>query len=113
LLPLAGQVLDDKTGLAIPAGKVTPGRIQAGATTAPPPQKNLLQQMLQPLARKSLLNGIMPYWQANSVENFANGHFALDFLPLTSQPAQRPARREGQPRVRRRPGAIGSYRSHP
>jgi protocatechuate 3,4-dioxygenase beta subunit len=89
LLPLAGQVLDDKTGLAIPAGKVTPGRIQAGATTAPPPQKNLLQQMLQPLARKSLLNGIMPYWQANSVENFANGHFALDFLPLTSQPVLR------------------------
>ncbi|EEF59347.1 carboxypeptidase regulatory-like domain-containing protein [Pedosphaera parvula] len=86
---LAGKVVDDKTGLALPVVRITPGRKPPIVSTGTPAPKPLLEQVLEPLKTKTIPWNERPYWQFNRKGSFTNSNFAVEFFPLTSSPILR------------------------
>jgi hypothetical protein len=90
---LAGRVLDDKTSQSITNFDVTPGYkppAMAMPRGARPGQKPLLNQMLQPFAKKpSVPYNERIYWQYSGTQSNLNGAFYMRFIPISSQPVLR------------------------
>jgi uncharacterized GH25 family protein len=85
---LVGKVVDDKTGDIIPVSKITPGRKPPVATTTPA-QKSVVQQMLEPLKKKSIPWNELPFWDYSHAETISNGNFVVEFIQMTSTPMLR------------------------
>lgn len=85
---LAGRVVDDKTGEPIPRARVIPG-YHPPVSTMPRPAKPILNQVLEPFARKTVPWNERPFWWLARAEAVTNGNFLVEFIPLSSTPMLR------------------------
>lgn len=85
-ITLAGQVLDASTGKPVKKFKIVPGRKPPVTTPTVTPTKPLLQQLTGAFRKPVTPWNELPWWDYARQDNFSNGVFTLDFVPLTSTP---------------------------
>ena len=89
---LSGSVVDDKTGNPISNYRVVPGYKATATAWGMAPnnqQKNVIQKLLKPLAKKQPNWWDRPFWMSARSEKVTNGTFKIAFVPLQSIPLVR------------------------